>query len=98
MLVGLLVGKYYKVCEFNVIFEFNLDSLLGLIICKDMLEWVVLIFGNLIDNVIEVVIRVSDICIFKVCVMVDEISKILLFDVEDSGFGLGDDKDVVFIL
>jgi two-component system CitB family sensor kinase len=96
VLAGLLVGKYHKARELNVILELNPDSLLGSITRKDMLERVVSILGNLIDNAIEAAIRASDTRTPKVRVTVDETSKTLLFDVEDSGFGLGDDKDVVF--
>ncbi|QLE07788.1 sensor histidine kinase [Pseudoalteromonas shioyasakiensis] len=96
VLAGLLVGKYHKARELNVILELNPDSLLGAITRKDMLERVVSILGNLIDNAIEAAIRASDTRTPKVRVTVDETSKTLLFDVEDSGFGLGDDKDVIF--
>ncbi|WP_194442463.1 MULTISPECIES: sensor histidine kinase [unclassified Pseudoalteromonas] len=96
VLAGLLVGKYHKARELNVILELNPDSLLGSITRKDMLERVVSILGNLIDNAIEAAIRASDTRTPKVRVTVDETSKTLLFDVEDSGFGLGDDKDVIF--
>jgi len=96
VLAGLLVGKYHKARELNVILELNPDSLLGPITRKDMLERVVSILGNLIDNAIEAAIRASDTRTPKVRVTVDETSKTLLFDVEDSGFGLGDDKDVIF--
>lgn len=96
VLAGLLVGKYHKARELNVILELNPDSLLGAITRKDMLERVVSILGNLIDNAIEAAIRASDTRTPKVPVTVDETSKTLLFDVEDSGFGLGDDKDVIF--
>ena len=96
VLAGLLVGKYHKARELNVMLELNPDSLLGSITRKDMLERVVSILGNLIDNAIEAAIRASDTRTPKVRVTVDETSKTLLFDVEDSGFGLGDDKDVIF--
>ena len=96
VLAGLLVGKYHKARELSVMLELNPDSLLGSITRKDMLERVVSILGNLIDNAIEAAIRASDTRTPKVRVTVDETSKTLLFDVEDSGFGLGDDKDVIF--
>ena len=57
VLAGLLVGKYHKARELNVILELNPDSLLGSITRKDMLERVVSILGNLIDNAIEAAIR-----------------------------------------
>ncbi|MEH6479525.1 MULTISPECIES: sensor histidine kinase [Pseudoalteromonas] len=96
VLAGLLVGKYHKARELNVVLELNPDSLLGVIARKDMLERVVSILGNLIDNAIEAAIRASDSRSAKVRVTVDETSKTLLFDVEDTGFGLGSDHDVIF--
>ncbi|WP_076925875.1 sensor histidine kinase [Pseudoalteromonas sp. EB27] len=96
VLAGLLVGKYHKARELNVVLELNPDSLLGVIARKDMLERVVSILGNLIDNAIEAAIRASDSRSAKVRVTVDETSQTLLFDVEDTGFGLGSDHDVIF--
>ncbi|MEM5514664.1 sensor histidine kinase [Pseudoalteromonas sp. AS84] len=96
VLAGLLVGKYHKARELNVVLELNPDSLLGVIARKDMLERVVSILGNLIDNAIEAAIRASDSRSAKVRVTVDETSQTLLFDVEDTGFGLGSEHDVIF--
>ena len=96
VLAGLLVGKYHKARELNVTLELNPDSLLGVIARKDMLERVVSILGNLIDNAIEAAIRSSNSRSPKVRVTVDETSQTLLFDVEDTGFGLGSDHDVIF--
>jgi len=96
VLAGLLVGKYHKARELNVALELNPDSLLGVIARKDMLERVVSILGNLIDNAIEAAIRSSNSRSAKVRVTVDETSQTLLFDVEDTGFGLGSDHDVIF--
>ena len=96
VLAGLLVGKYHKARELNVALELNQDSLLGVIERKDMLERVVSILGNLIDNAIEAAIRASDTRPAKVRVTVDETSQTLLFDVEDTGFGLGSDHEVIF--
>ena len=70
--------------------------MLGVIARKDMLERVVSILGNLIDNAIEAAIRSSNSRSAKVRVTVDETSQTLLFDVEDTGFGLGSDHDVIF--
>ncbi|MBB1406293.1 sensor histidine kinase [Pseudoalteromonas sp. SG44-5] len=96
VLAGLLVGKYHKARELNVVLTLNPDSLLGEITRKDILERVVSILGNLIDNAIDAAIRASDTRAAKVRVTVDETSKTLLFDVEDSGFGLGPDHNVIF--
>lgn len=96
VLAGLLVGKYHRARELNVVLELNPDSLLGVIGRKEILERVVSILGNLIDNAIEAAIRASDERDAKVRVTVDETSQTLLFDVEDSGFGLGPDHDVIF--
>jgi len=96
VLAGLLVGKYHKARELNVVLELNHDSLLGVIARKDILERVVSILGNLIDNAIEAAIRASDSRSAKVRVTVDETSQTLLFDVEDTGLGLGSDHDVIF--
>ncbi|MEI5604156.1 histidine kinase, partial [Streptomyces brasiliscabiei] len=57
VLAGLLVGKYHKARELNVILELNPDSLLGAMTRKDMIERVVSILGNLIDNAIDAAIR-----------------------------------------
>ena len=94
VLAGLLVGKYHKARELNVALELNPDSLLGVIARKDMLERVVSILGNLIDNAIEAAIRSSNSRSAKVRVTVDETSQTLLFDVEDTGFGLGSDHGI----
>ena len=96
VLAGLLVGKYHKARELNVALELNPDSLLGVIARKEMLERVISILGNLIDNAIEAAVRASGSRSAKVRVTVDETSKTLLFDVEDTGFGLGSDHDVIF--
>ncbi|WP_372762167.1 ATP-binding protein [Pseudoalteromonas sp.] len=96
VLAGLLVGKYHKARELNVALTLNPDSLLGEISRKDILERVVSILGNLIDNAIEAAIRAADSRVAQVRVTIDETSKTLLFDVEDSGFGLGPDHNVIF--
>lgn len=96
VLAGLLVGKYHKARELNVILELNPDSLLGAMTRKDMIERVVSILGNLIDNAIDAAIRASEQRKPHVRVTVDETSKTLLFDVEDSGMGLGNDHEVIF--
>lgn len=96
VLAGLLVGKYHKARELNVVLELNPDSLLGAIERTDMLERVVSILGNLIDNAIDAAIRASRERTPYVRVTVDETSQTLLFDVEDSGFGLGSDHEVIF--
>ena len=96
VLAGLLVGKYHKARELNVVLELNPDSLLGAIERTEMLERVVSILGNLIDNAIDAAIRASQERAPYVRVTVDETSQTLLFDVEDSGFGLGSDHEVIF--
>ncbi|BDF96097.1 MULTISPECIES: ATP-binding protein [Pseudoalteromonas] len=96
VLAGLLVGKYHKARELNVVLELNPDSLLGAIERTEMLERVVSILGNLIDNAIDAAIRASEERTPYVRVTVDETSQTLLFDVEDSGFGLGSDHEVIF--
>lgn len=96
VLAGLLVGKYHKARELNVVLELNPDSLLGAIGRTEMLERVVSILGNLIDNAIDAAIRASKERNPYVRVTVDETSQTLLFDVEDSGFGLGNDHDLIF--
>lgn len=96
VLAGLLVGKYHKARELNVVLELNPDSLLGAVTRKDIIERVVSILGNLIDNAIDAAIRASEQRKPHVRVTVDETSKTLLFDVEDSGFGLGNDHEVIF--
>ena len=96
VLAGLLVGKYHKARELNVVLELNPDSLLGAIERTEMLERVVSILGNLIDNAIDAAIRASQERAPYVRVTVDETSQTLLFDVEVSGFGLGSDHEVIF--
>ncbi|HEA16420.1 MAG: ATP-binding protein [Pseudoalteromonas prydzensis] len=96
VLAGLLVGKYHKARELNVVLELNPESLLGAIARTEMLERVVSILGNLIDNAIDAAIRASKEREPHVRVTVDETSQTLLFDVEDSGFGLGSDHEVIF--
>ena len=96
VLAGLLVGKYHKARELNVVLELNPDSLLSAIERTEMLERVVSILGNLIDNAIDAAIRASQERSPYVRVTVDETSQTLLFDVEDSGFGLGSDHEVIF--
>ncbi|MBB1166297.1 GHKL domain-containing protein, partial [Lactobacillus rhamnosus] len=81
VLAGLLVGKYHKARELNVILELNPDSLLSEITHKDMIERVVSILGNLIDNAIDAAIRAAELRKPHVRVTVDETSKTLLFDV-----------------
>lgn len=96
VLAGLLVGKYHKARELNVVLELNPDSLLEAIERTEMLERIVSILGNLIDNAIDAAIRAVELRKPHVRVTVEETSQTLLFDVEDSGFGLGDDFDVIF--
>lgn len=96
VIAGLLVGKYHKARELNVVLELNPESLLGAIEKKQILERVVSILGNLIDNAIDASIRCSAEREPHVRVTVDETSQTLLFDVEDSGMGIGSDHEVIF--
>ncbi|WP_412514810.1 ATP-binding protein [Shewanella indica] len=96
VIAGLLLGKYHKAREVNVCVELNNDSLLCSIERKELLERMVSILGNLIDNAIEAVQKVQHMRVPRVLVTIDETAQNIIFDVEDSGIGLGADKAAIF--
>ncbi|KUM51903.1 sensor histidine kinase [Rheinheimera sp. EpRS3] len=95
LIAGLLLGKHHKAREMNIRFEVSSDSQLALIERKDMPE-LVSILGNLIDNALEAAQHAVRFRAPAVRVTLDDVGTNLIFDVEDSGFGLAADLDTIF--